>query len=153
MLVLLVAQFRSFGRALVIFLALPFSQVGGLIALRICDIDVNLSSFMGLIMLVGLVVKNGILLVDYADRLREQGLPLEEALVRAGSIRLRPILMTSLTAIAGLLPLAFNIGSGAELQRPLAVAVIGGLSLSTVFTLAVVPLGMTLFARKAPEAS
>ena len=152
-LVLLVAQFRSFGRALVIFLALPFSQVGGLIALRICDIDVNLSSFMGLIMLVGLVVKNGILLVDYADRLREQGLPLEEALVRAGSIRLRPILMTSLTAIAGLLPLAFNIGSGAELQRPLAVAVIGGLSLSTVFTLAVVPLGMTLFARKAPEAS
>jgi CzcA family heavy metal efflux pump len=150
-LVLLVAQFRSFGRALVIFLALPFSQVGGLIALRLCDIPINLSSFMGLIMLVGLVVKNGILLVDHTDRLREEGMPLEDALVRAGSVRLRPILMTSLTAIAGLLPLALNLGSGAELQRPLAVAVIGGLSLSTVFTLAVVPLGMLVFARRAPE--
>jgi CzcA family heavy metal efflux pump len=151
-LVLLVAQFRSFGRALVIFLALPFSQVGGLLALRLCDIPVNLSSFMGLIMLVGLVVKNGILLVDHADRLREEGVPLEEALVRAGSVRLRPILMTSLTAIAGLFPLALDLGSGAELQRPLAVAVIGGLSLSTVFTLAVVPLGTLIFARRAPEA-
>jgi CzcA family heavy metal efflux pump len=148
----LVAQFRSFVRAVVILLALPFSQVGGLVALRICGLPLNISSFMGLIMLVGLVVKNGILLVDYAEKLREEGLPLEEALVQAGRIRLRPILMTSLTAIMGLLPLALKLGAGAELQQPLAIAVIGGLSLSTVFTLAVVPLGMLVFARKAPEA-
>jgi CzcA family heavy metal efflux pump len=144
----LVAQFRSFARALVILLALPFSQVGGLVALRICGLPLNMSSFMGLIMLVGLVVKNGILLVDYAERLRDEGLPLEEALVRAGRVRLRPILMTSLTAIMGLLPLALKLGAGAELQQPLAIAVIGGLSLSTVFTLAVVPLAMMLLARK-----
>ncbi|MBI3722481.1 efflux RND transporter permease subunit [bacterium] len=147
-LVLLVAQFGSFAGALVIFLALPFSQVGGLLALRLTGLPLNISSFMGLIMLVGLVVKNGILLVDYTERLRGEGLSLEDALVRAGRVRLRPILMTSLTAIMGLLPLALNLGAGAELQKPLAVAVIGGLSLSTVFTLVVVPLAMLVFAKK-----
>ena len=94
---------------------------------------------MGLILLIGLIVKNGIILIDYADRLGEQGVDRREALVRAGAIRLRPILMTTLCTLFGLLPLALGLGSGAELQKPLAIAVIGGLSVSTVVTLVFVP--------------
>jgi len=84
-------------------------------------------------------VKNGIILIDYADRLSEQGVPKREALVRAGAIRLRPILMTTLCTLFGLLPLALGLGAGAELQKPLAIAVIGGLSISTIVTLIFVP--------------
>ena len=100
----------------------------------------NISSFMGLIMLVGLVVKNGIILLDYRDKLLEEGdLPMRDALREAGRVRLRPILMTTLCTIFGLLPLAIGLGAGAEMQRPLAIAVIGGLTLSTFVTLLVVP--------------
>jgi HAE1 family hydrophobic/amphiphilic exporter-1 len=96
-------------------------------------------------MLVGLVVKNGIILIEYTAQLRDQGIEtLSEALAVAGRTRLRPVLMTSMTAIIALLPLALNIGSGAELQRPLAVAVIGGLSVSTLFTLVVIPVAHLL---------
>ncbi len=137
---LLVAQFRSYRLPLVLFLTLPFSQVGGLLALRLTDTELNISALMGLVMLVGLVVKNGIILIEYTAQLRAEGAPtLEEALVTAGRVRLRPILMTSLTAIMALLPLALNLGQAAELQRPLAIAIVGGLSVSTVFTLLVVP--------------
>jgi hydrophobic/amphiphilic exporter-1 (mainly G- bacteria), HAE1 family len=95
---------------------------------------------MGLIMLLGLVVKNGIILLDYTDRLRaERDMPLRAALREAGRVRLRPILMTTLCTIFGLAPLAIGLGAGAELQRPLAIAVIGGLTLSTFITLLVVP--------------
>ncbi|MCX7048699.1 MAG: efflux RND transporter permease subunit [Candidatus Sumerlaeota bacterium] len=143
--VLLVMQFRSFRLPLIIFLALPFSPIGGLIALRLTGTELNISAFMGLIMLVGIVVRNGIILIEYTEQLRIAGAPtLLEALTRAARIRLRPILMTSLTAIMALLPLALNIGAGAELQRPLAIVVIGGLSLSTVFTLLVVPVAHIL---------
>jgi len=142
---LLVAQFRSYRLPLVIFFTLPFSQIGGLMALKLTDTELNISAFMGLIMLIGLVVKNGIILIEYTAQLRRQGIhPLAEALATAGRIRLRPILMTSLTAIMALLPLALNIGAGAELQRPLAIAVIGGLSVSTLFTLLVIPVGHVL---------
>lgn len=137
---LLVIQFRSYRLPLIIFLTMPFSQIGALLALRITGTDLNISAFMGLIMLIGLVVKNGIILIEYTHQLRAEGTPsLAEALATAGRIRLRPVLMTSLTAIMALLPLALNIGSGAELQRPLAIAVIGGLSISTFFTLLVIP--------------
>ena len=94
---------------------------------------------MGLILLVGLIVKNGIILVDYADILAARGMPREEALAEAGAVRLRPILMTTLAALFGLLPLALGLGPGAELQKPLAIAVIGGLSVSTAVTLLFVP--------------
>jgi HAE1 family hydrophobic/amphiphilic exporter-1 len=94
---------------------------------------------MGVILLVGLVVKNGIILLEYANRLREEGVSIEDALVRAGSVRLRPIVMTTLCTLLGLLPLALGLGTGAELQKPLAIAVIGGLSLSTILTLIFVP--------------
>jgi CzcA family heavy metal efflux pump len=136
---LLVAQFRRFTAALVIMSAAPLSLVGAFGLLVLTGTPLNVSSFMGLILLIGLIVKNGIILVDYADRLDEQGLDHREALVRAGAIRLRPILMTTLCTLFGLLPLALGLGSGAELQKPLAIAVIGGLSVSTIVTLVFVP--------------
>ncbi len=137
---LLVVQFRSYRLPLIIFLTIPFSQIGALWALRLTGMELNISAFMGLIMLIGLVVKNGIILIEYTTQLRlRDGLSQVDALATAGRIRLRPILMTSLTAIIALLPLALNLGSGAELQRPLAIAVIGGLSISTLFTLVVIP--------------
>jgi len=144
---LLVVQFRSLRLPLVLFLALPFGQIGGLLALEACGVSLNVSSGMGLIMLVGLVVKNGIILIEYAQQLRAQGLEEIEAIVAASRVRLRPILMTTLAAIAGLFPLALGVGPGAELQRPLAIAVIGGLLVSTTFALLAVPLGCVLLAR------
>ena len=107
--------------------------------LAVTRTELNVSSAMGLILLVGLVVKNGIVLLDYADRLRAEGRPLREAVAAAAEVRLRPILMTTLCTLFGLLPLALGIGAGAELQRPLALAVIGGLGISTLGTLYAVP--------------
>ena len=136
---LLVAQFRRFSAAFVIMSAAPLSLVGAFGLLIVTGTPLNVSSFMGLILLIGLIVKNGIILIDYADRLEEEGLERREALIRAGGIRLRPILMTTLCTLFGLLPLALGLGSGAELQKPLAIAVIGGLSVSTIITLVFVP--------------
>ncbi len=107
---------------------------------------------MGAIMLVGIVVKNGILLLDQAQKGEENGLPLQEAVVHAGEIRLRPILMTTLTAILGLVPLALGIGAGAEMQQPLAIAVIGGLTFSTLFTLLFAPMLYVTLRRRARQA-
>jgi multidrug efflux pump subunit AcrB len=138
--IVLVVQFRSYLKPLIILFAAPVSLVGALLALWITRTPLNISSFMGLIMLVGLVVKNGIILLDYTDRLRAEGhIPLADALREAGRVRLRPILMTTLCTIFGLAPLAIGLGAGAELQRPLAIAVIGGLTLSTFITLLVMP--------------
>src|SRR5262249_52743629 len=103
---------------------------------------------MGLILLVGLVVKNGIVLLDFADRRIEEGLPVDEAVLAAARIRLRPILMTTLCTLFGLLPLALGLGAGAELQKPLALAVIGGLTLSTLITLYVVPSAYVALTRR-----
>ncbi|MFO0981423.1 MAG: efflux RND transporter permease subunit, partial [Planctomycetota bacterium] len=144
---LLVIQFRSLVLPLVMFLALPFGQVGGLLALELTGVPLNISSGMGLIMLVGLVVKNGIILIEYAQQLRREGQSERDAILHAAGVRLRPILMTSLAAIVGLLPLALGVGAGSELQRPLAIAVVGGLATATVFTLIVVPLGCATLAR------
>jgi CzcA family heavy metal efflux pump len=147
---LLVMQFRSYRLPLIIFLTIPFSQMGALLALRLTNTELNISACMGLIMLIGLVVRNCIILIEFTAQLRDQGMTsLSEALAVAGGVRLRPMLMTSLTAIMALLPLALNIGSGAELQRPLAIAAIGGLSVSTLFTLVVIPVAHLLV--KEPE--
>ena len=136
----MVVQFRSFIEPLVVLLAAPLSFVGALVLLLVTKTVLNVSSFMGLILLVGLIVKNGIILLDFTHhRMREGGLTLEAALREAGKIRLRPILMTTLCTLFGLLPLALGLGAGSELQRPLALAVIGGLALSTPITLYVVP--------------
>ena len=136
----MVIQFRSFIEPFVVLLAAPLSFVGALVLLLVTGTVLNVSSFMGLILLVGLIVKNGIILLDFTHRrMREGGLALEPAIREAGRVRLRPILMTTLCTLFGLLPLALGLGAGSELQRPLALAVIGGLALSTPITLYVVP--------------
>ncbi len=145
---LLVAQFRRFTAAMVIMSAAPLSLVGAFGLLLLTGTPLNVSSFMGLILLIGLIVKNGIILIDYADRLEDEGQDRKNALVRAGAVRLRPILMTTLCTLFGLLPLALGLGAGAELQKPLAIAVIGGLSVSTIVTLVFVPTLMSLLPQR-----
>ena len=141
----LVIQFRAFRPALIILSAAPLSLVGVFAMLKVTGTPLNVSSFMGIILMIGLVVKNGIILFEYVHTLwEERKLPLDEALVAAGRIRVRPILMTTLATLFGLLPLALGLGSGAELQRPLALAVIGGLLLSTFITLLVMPVMYSL---------
>ncbi|HEY3934264.1 MAG TPA: efflux RND transporter permease subunit [Gemmatimonadales bacterium] len=136
---IMVLQFRSFIEPLVILLAAPLSFVGALILLLITGTPLNVASFMGLILLVGLIVKNGIILLDFTHRRLREGASLPDALEEAGKIRLRPILMTTLCTLFGLLPLALALGAGSQLQQPLALAVIGGLALSTPITLFIVP--------------
>jgi len=136
---ILVVQFRAFIPALLVLAAAPLSLAGALILLLLTGTDLNVSSAMGLILLIGLVVKNGIMLLDYTTRLHDAGEPFGTAIAHAGRVRLRPILMTTFCTLFGLLPLALGIGSGAELQKPLALAVIGGLALSTPVTLLVIP--------------
>jgi CzcA family heavy metal efflux pump len=147
--IVLVIQFRAFPPALIIMSAAPLSILGVFAMLLATGTALNVSSFMGIILMVGLVVKNGIILFDYVHKLwEEQGMPLREALVAAGKIRVRPILMTTLCTLFGLMPLAVGLGSGAELQKPLALAVIGGLTLSTFVTLVVMPALYSLLERR-----
>ena len=133
-------QFGSFTAPLVILLIMPLSLFGVSFGLWVTGTPLNVSSFMGAVMLVGIVVKNGILLLDQAQAGERAGMALEDAVIHAGEVRLRPILMTTLTAILGLVPLALGLGAGAEMQKPLAIAVIGGLAFSTLFTLLFAPL-------------
>jgi multidrug efflux pump subunit AcrB len=136
----MVVQFESFVEPLVVLLVAPVSFVGALALLLITGTALNVASFMGLILLVGLIVKNGIILLDFTRlRMRAERVALEVAIREAARVRLRPILMTTLCTLFGLLPLALGIGAGSELQRPLALAVIGGLALSTPITLFAVP--------------
>ena len=136
----MVLQFRSFVEPLVVLAAAPISFVGAMLLLLVTGTPLNVSSFMGLILLVGLIVKNGIILLDFTQhRMLTEGEALEPALLEAGRVRLRPILMTTLCTLFGLLPLALGLGAGSEMQRPLALAVIGGLALSTPITLYLVP--------------
>jgi HAE1 family hydrophobic/amphiphilic exporter-1 len=143
----LAAQFESYIHPLTIMLSLPFSIIGAILGLLIGGHTINIMSMIGIIMLMGLVTKNAILLVDYTNHLREDGVPVINALVRAGTVRLRPILMTTLAMILGMMPLALGLGAGAELRASMAVAVIGGLMTSTVLTLVVVPLAYYLIDR------
>lgn len=137
---IMVLQFQSFVEPLIVLLAAPVSFVGAFTLLVVTGVTLNVSSFMGLILLVGLVVKNGIILLDFTRRrMAAAGLPLEVALQEAARVRLRPILMTTLCTLFGLLPLALGLGPGSEMQRPLALAVIGGLAVSTPVTLFMVP--------------
>ncbi len=144
----MLATFRSYRLPLVILTAIPLSLIGVALGLFITRTPFNVSSFMGLLLLVGLIVKNGILLVDIANQRRSQGASVEEALIEAGRLRLRPIVMTTFAAIGGLLPLAIGLGSGSEMEKPLAIAVIGGLSTATAFTLIAIPVLYAGFAGK-----
>jgi len=135
----MVAQFRSFLDPLIILMAVPLGVVGVIAILLLTGTTVNIQSYIGTIFMVGIAVSNSVLLVEFANRLRGEGVPTSEAVVRAGAIRLRPILMTSIAAIVGLLPLAIHFGTGTEATVPLARAVVGGLAASTFLTLFVVP--------------
>lgn len=135
----MLAAFGSFRQPLVVLAAVPLAPIGVALALTLTGTAFNVASFMGLLLLVGLIVKNGILLIDAANRRRAEGYAVDDALAGAGHERLRPILMTTLATIGGLLPLAFGIGAGAAMEQPLAIAVVGGLSTATFFTLVLIP--------------
>jgi HAE1 family hydrophobic/amphiphilic exporter-1 len=136
---ILAAQFNSFGHPFTVLVALPFSLTGALIALRWAGLSLNLYSFIGIVLLMGSVKKNSILLVDLTNQRRRAGASRNEALVEACPLRLRPILMTSISTIAAAIPAAMAAGPGGEIRQPMAVAVIGGVTLSTFLTLLVVP--------------
>jgi multidrug efflux pump subunit AcrB len=149
--IMLAFQFRSVVLPLLIFLTQPLSLVSGLFALWLTGTPLNVSSYMGAILLIGLDMKNGILLVEYIQQLRAEGMELRPALLHAGRTRFRPILMTSLAAILGLFPLALGIGPGAQMQQPLAIMVIGGLTANMLFTRMVIPVGYLVLERARPK--
>jgi HAE1 family hydrophobic/amphiphilic exporter-1 len=140
-------QYNSFIHPLTVLLALPFSVSGALIALRVTDLTLNIFSLIGLILLMGIVKKNSIMLVDFTNQRREEGLSLQEALLTACPQRLRPILMTSIATMAAAVPPALALGPGAETRIPMAVVVLGGVAVSTLLTLFVVPCAYSLMAR------
>jgi hydrophobe/amphiphile efflux-1 (HAE1) family protein len=135
----LASQFASLLHPFLIMFSVPLGFIGVIWALFITGNTLSVISFIGIIMMVGIVVSNAILIVDYTNRIRNEGIELREAIIRAGRIRLRPILMTSLCTICGLMPMALGLGEGAEAYAALAIAVIGGLSVSTLLTLVFVP--------------
>lgn len=142
---LLASQFESLIHPLTILFSVPLAATGVILGLFLTGRTFGLTAFIGVLMLVGIVVKNGILLVDYTNQLRRRGMQRNEALLAAGPTRLRPILMTASAAVFGMLPLALAIGKGSEIQAPMATAVIGGLISSTFLTLFVVPAVYTVF--------
>jgi multidrug efflux pump subunit AcrB len=143
----LASQFRSLVDPLVIMFSVPMGITGVFLVLFLTGTTLSVNSFMGIIMMVGIVVSNGVLLVDFANVLRRRGKGLIEATIEAGRTRLRPILMTTIATLFGLLPMAIGLGEGSEANLPLARAVIGGLAVSTFFTLFLVPCLYTLLDR------
>ncbi len=137
--VIMAAQFESLLHPLVIMVTIPLAFVGTFVTLKVLEISLSIVVFLGMIMLAGIVVNNAIVLVDYINTLRRRGMPRDEAIRRAGAVRLRPILMTTATTVLGLLPMALGLGDGAEIRTPMAIAVISGLISSTVLTLIVIP--------------
>ena len=144
--IVMASQFESLTYPFIIMFSVPFGISGVILAMVITGGTLNIMSFIGLIMLVGIVVKNGIVLVDYINLNRERGMGIIRAVVAGGKSRLRPVLMTTATTILGMLPLALSQSEGSEMWRPMAVTVIGGLSVSTVLTLLVVPVLYTIAA-------
>ncbi|MEP7181003.1 MAG: efflux RND transporter permease subunit [Betaproteobacteria bacterium] len=146
---ILASQFASFTQPLAIMASLPFSLIGVFLALLLTGTTLNLFSIIGFIMLMGLVTKNAILLVDFANRARRAGASLHDALLQSGQVRLRPIMMTTAAMIGGMLPLALGLGEGGETQAPMGRAIIGGVITSTLLTLVVVPVLYTYLDRLA----
>ena len=142
------SQFESLIHPFVILFTIPLALVGAVLALFITGTTINIVAFIGVIMLAGIVVNNAIVLVDLINQLRAQGMERYEAIVEAGTARLRPILMTSLTTALGLLPMAMGFGEGSEVRTPMAITVIGGLVVSTMLTLLVIPVVYSLMDRK-----
>jgi multidrug efflux pump len=141
------AQFESFVDPMTILLSVPLAVFGALLSLWLFDQTLNIFSRIGLIMLIGLVTKNAILIVEFANQLRTRGRSIEEAVVEAASIRLRPILMTSFSTVFGIMPIAIGMGPGAESRQPLGIVVVGGVLFSTFLTLLLVPVVYSMLAR------
>jgi multidrug efflux pump subunit AcrB len=135
----LLFEFRDFAAPTAILASALLSTSGVVLALLVTRITFNVSSFMGLIMVVGIVAKNGILLLDADKKFRGYGMNAEEAMIQAGRRRLRPIAMTAMASVAGMLPLSFALGAGSEMLQPLAVAVIGGVTISMALSLLLTP--------------
>jgi len=146
------AQFESLVHPFIIMFTVPLGVVGAVLGLTATGTTLSVMVFIGIIVLVGIVVNNAIVLVDYANQLREQGMPKREALVTAGQVRLRPILMTTLTTVLGLLPMSLGLGEGAEIRAPMAITVMSGLMFSTLLTLFVIPLVYELLDRRVTAA-
>lgn len=144
--IVLASQFESFTYPFIIFLSLPFAFTGVFIGLALTGTPLSVMALIGVIMLAGIVVKNGIVLVDYTNLNRERGMSIVSAVVDAGKSRLRPVLMTTLTTVLGMLPMAMGQGEGSEMWRPMGVAVWTGLSFSTVITLILIPVVYCIFA-------
>jgi multidrug efflux pump subunit AcrB len=145
---ILVAQFKSFQDPLLIMLAVPMGFIGVLITLPLTGTTLNVMSLMGVLMLVGISASNSILIVEFAHRLEEQGKSVQDAIITSCRVRLRPILMTSLATIIGMVPMALKLGTGSEQYAPLARAIIGGLTASVVLTVFIVPAAYLLVYRK-----
>jgi HAE1 family hydrophobic/amphiphilic exporter-1 len=145
--IVLASQFESFLEPFIIMLSLPLALVGALLLLLVTGKHLGMPAMIGVVMLMGLVTKNAILLVDYTNQLRAEGMPLEQAILKAGPVRLRPILMTTLAMILGMLPAVFGVGEGGEFRAPMAISTVGGLITSTLLTLVLVPVAYMLLAR------
>lgn len=143
--IVMATQFESFSMPFIIMFSLPFAFTGVFLALYLTGTALSVIALIGAIMLVGIVVKNGIVIVDYMNLLRERGLSISNSVIAAGRSRLRPVLMTTLTTILGMLPLAFAAGQGSEAWQPMGIAVIGGLTFSTILTLVVIPIVYAMF--------
>lgn len=147
----MVAQFQSLRSPFIVIFTIPLAFTGGMLALLICGQDVSVVSMMGFVMLMGVVVNNAIVLVDCINRFRLEGMDMESAVIEAGAVRMRPVLMTAITTILGLLPLAIGFGTGAEMMQPVAIVCIGGLLYATLTTLVVIPIMYRIFAKKHME--
>jgi HAE1 family hydrophobic/amphiphilic exporter-1 len=142
------SQFESLIHPFIIMFTVPLGLVGAIVGLFVTQTAISVMVFIGVIILVGIVVNNAIVLIDYANQLRRDGMPKRQALIQAGSVRLRPILMTTLTTVLGLLPMSLGFGEGAEIRAPMAITVMFGLMLSTLLTLIVIPVVYELLDRK-----
>jgi len=142
------SQFESLLHPFVIMFTLPMAVGGVVLTLLLTRTSVNVMVLIGSVVLAGIVVNNGIVLIDYVKQLRQRGVPKEEALIEAGLVRMRPILMTALTTVLGLLPMALGIGPGAEVRSALALTLIGGLTSATVLTLVMLPVVYATLDRK-----
>lgn len=141
------SQFESFKMPFIIMFSIPFSFAGVVLALLITGTDLNLVAALGAVLLVGIVVKNAIVLVDYTNLMRDRDMELYDAIRAAGKSRLRPVLMTAMTTILGMLPMALSTGEGSEIWQPMGISVIGGLIFSTIITMIIVPVIYAVFAK------
>lgn len=146
--IVMASQFESFRMPLIIMFSIPFSFTGVILALFITGIPLSVIAALGAILLIGIVVKNGIVLVDFINLMCDRGVPLYQAIEEAGRSRLRPVLMTAFTTILGLLPMALSTGEGSEIWSPMGISVMGGLVFSTIITMIIIPVAYAIFTNK-----